>query len=215
MTSPTASSSSPSTPTTSTTTAVGQEPQQAAGGELKNEVSPSSSSVSTTTPKSFTSQGEINMEACSSSPVSDTHDDSVKKNREGGDSHDKQVEGAGAGKPVESKNEEEKSKESTDQASSSSDDNSNNRKAPHEIHKRKRDGEGEDRERRDFKGGKKPRKNMGETDFPKRREDMTPEQLKARIKRQIEYYFSDESLSYDAFFQGVMKEAAQQGKGVS
>lgn len=42
---------------------------------------------------------------------------------------------------------------------------------------------------------------------------MTPEQLKQRIKRQVEYYLSDESLTFDTFFQSKMREAAQQGKG--
>nr|PIM01013.1 la domain protein [Toxoplasma gondii COUG] len=61
------------------------------------------------------------------------------------------------------------------------------------------------------------RKRGGHEDsfFPKKREEMTPEQLKQRIKRQVEYYLSDESLAYDAFFQSKMREAAQQGKGES
>ncbi|PFH35569.1 hypothetical protein BESB_052200 [Besnoitia besnoiti] len=60
---------------------------------------------------------------------------------------------------------------------------------------------------------KRKRGALDDAFFPKRRDEMTHEQLKQRIKRQIEYYLSDESLTYDAFFQGKMREAAQQGKG--
>lgn len=61
---------------------------------------------------------------------------------------------------------------------------------------------------------RKRKRNFGaDNSFPKTRDEMTPEQLKQRIKRQIEYYFSDESLTFDSFFQGKMREAAREGKG--
>lgn len=50
---------------------------------------------------------------------------------------------------------------------------------------------------------------------PKSREEMTPEELKATLKRQVEYYLSDANLATDAFFHGKIEEAEKQGHGVS
>lgn len=234
MTSPAtglSSNTSPATPTAAGSAApagvVGQ--QKVAGEGLKSEASPSSSSISTTSPKSLNSQDEAITEASSSSPITDTLRDSGKDKSGGGDGNDKQQviidgaqsEGDGAGKtardtsvfPDQDNKKEGAKAEQSDQPSSDG-------RAGHSDNKRKRDGHG-DREGdgrggagRDYGGGKKARKSLCNTDFPKRREDMTPEQLRQRIRRQVEYYLSDESLSYDAFFQEKMKEAAQQGKGV-
>lgn len=49
---------------------------------------------------------------------------------------------------------------------------------------------------------------------PKPREEMSEEELKATLKRQVEYYLSDSNLATDAFFHGKIKEAEQQGIGV-
>lgn len=48
----------------------------------------------------------------------------------------------------------------------------------------------------------------------KGRADMTPEELKATLKRQVEYYLSEENLCTDAFFHEKIEEAEKEGKGV-
>ncbi|KAL8437227.1 hypothetical protein Efla_006588 [Eimeria flavescens] len=50
---------------------------------------------------------------------------------------------------------------------------------------------------------------------PKAREDMSPEELTATLKRQVEYYLSDTNLATDVFFHGKIEEAERQGHGVA
>lgn len=49
---------------------------------------------------------------------------------------------------------------------------------------------------------------------PKPREQMTTEELRQVLKKQVEYYLSDTNLETDAFFHGKIQDAEKEGKGV-
>ncbi|OEH79624.1 la domain-containing protein [Cyclospora cayetanensis] len=87
------------------------------------------------------------------------------------------------------------------------------------LPKQEGDGEGAGSAEKTEKGRPNKRQRTGPgastLEAPKARGEMSKEELEAALKRQVEYYLSDQNLSTDAFFHGKIQEAEKEGKGVA